>query len=69
MQTQIILLLKKQSNQGLPNLLFGHEFCEFEDKQHLIREPKQKSVQNSRTFTECVFLSFHDEPLNFHGTS
>ena len=26
-QTQIRLLLKKQSDQGLPCLLFGHAFC------------------------------------------
>ena len=29
--TQIKLLLKKQSDQGLPCLLFGQEFCDFQN--------------------------------------
>ena len=36
-QTQIRLLLKKQSDQGLPCLLFAQPFCEFQpDNQHFI---------------------------------
>ena len=61
-QTQIRLLLKKQSYQGLPCLLFWYSFCEFQTwKPTFYLEQKEKSVQNLRTFTVCHvdFLILH----------
>ena len=56
-QTQIRLLLKKQSDQGLPYLLLWQEMCEFQPwncNQHFIWEQKEKSVRNFRTFTVLI---------------
>ena len=51
-QTQIRLLLKKHSDQGLPCLLFSQAFCEFQPwNLHFIWEKKKKKVGNLRTFT------------------
>ena len=50
-QTQIRLLLKKQSDQGLPCLLFYQAFYESYVNKHLIWEQKVKTVRNFRTFT------------------
>ena len=47
-QTQIRLLLKKQSDQGLPCLLFWEASFEFQPWKPILRE---KSVRNFRTIT------------------
>ena len=50
-QTQIRLLLKKQSDQGRPNLLFCQHFVNSShDDQHFSRKKKKKNVQNVRIF-------------------
>ena len=43
-QTKIRLLLKKQSDQGLPCLLFLHAFCEFQPRKptFLLRREREK---------------------------
>ena len=50
-QTQIRLLLKKQSDQGLPHLLFWHFVNARPDYPLFLWEQKMKSVLNFRTFT------------------
>ena len=51
-QTQIRLLLKKQSDQGLPCLDSGkHLVSSSPEKQYFIQEQDKKKVQNFRKFT------------------
>ena len=57
-QTQIRLLLKKQSDQGPPCLLFWQAFVNSSpENQHFVWESKKKIVGNFRTFTVswCLF--------------
>ena len=53
MQIQIRLLLKKQSDKGLPCVLFWQAFCP--DYRHFIWEQKEKSVWKFRAFTICMY--------------
>ena len=56
-QTQIRLALKKQSDQGLPSLLFWQAFCESSNpdtKQTFYLRKKKKSVWNFRTLTRTL---------------
>ena len=56
MQTQVWLLLKKQSDQGLHFLLFSQAFCEIQPwKPTFSWEQKEKSVQTFRTLTVIPF--------------
>ena len=71
-QTQIRLLLKKQSDQGLSGSLFL-QICSYKSfvnsrlyNQHFIRELKEKSVENFRRFTLLIFCSPELGELN-HG--
>ena len=58
-QTQIRLLLKKQSDQGLPCLLLGHPFCDFLSlKPTFYLRTERESVQSFRTFT--VYFIFRE---------
>ena len=51
-QTQIRLLLMKQSDQGIPFLLFWQAFYEFQPwKETFTWIQKEKRVRNFRTFT------------------
>ena len=58
-QSLIRLLLKKQSDQGLPWLLFWQESLKINIL--FVREPKEKSIQNFRTFTvmQLDTISYH----------
>ena len=51
-QTQIRLLLKKQSDHGIPCLLFKQAFYEISAlKTHILFEHRKRSVRNFRIFT------------------
>ena len=61
-QIQIRLLLKKQSDQGLPCLLFWQAFCEFQPwkPKFYLRTERAiwESILNFRTFTVWCVSSF-----------
>ena len=70
MQTQIRLFLKKQSDQGLPFLLFWQVFCEFQPfenrkwRSSLIRVYTSCNCHSNPTFTHQVVidsLEFRDK--------
>ena len=60
-QIQIILLLKKQSDQGLPCLLFWHALCEFHPRLPTFileqREKKCSKFKNIYHNTEVYLFS------------
>ena len=66
-QSQIRLLPKKQSDQGLSFLLLWQEICEFKPwKPTFYLEQKKKSVRNFRTFTvghAVLHCTFWWDPL------
>ena len=71
-QTQIRLLLKKQSDQGLPCLLFWQAFCEFQlsQKTNIFFANRKRKVFNIfRTFTvlsqRSISLQGHSHVICF----